>query len=117
VVEIPNGALNASSDGKTTTLEMRDVPIIDQPRWPAYDTPTFPAQLTFRLVFTKLNEAITYQNDRQQYRFTGFKALAQLEATVEVPALGFSWRSDPLETSSANFAAIGQEVNGRYYSP
>jgi hypothetical protein len=96
VVEIPSGALNASSDGKTTTLEMRDVPIIDQPRWPAYDTPTYPAQLTFRLVF---------------------KALAQLEATVEVPALGFSWRSDPLETSSANFAAIGQEVNGRYYSP
>jgi hypothetical protein len=96
---------------------MRDVPIIDQPAWPAYDTPTYPALLTFKLVFTKLDEPITYQNDRQQYRFTGFKASAQLEAAVEGPVLGFSWKSDPLETSSANFAAIGQEVNGRYYSP
>ncbi|HZZ00109.1 MAG TPA: hypothetical protein VFE36_11090 [Candidatus Baltobacteraceae bacterium] len=60
---------------------------------------------------------MTYENDKQQYRFTGFKASAQLEATVDVPALGFSWKSDPLETSHATFAAIGQEVNGKYYSP
>ncbi|MBV8148753.1 MAG: hypothetical protein JO092_06660 [Candidatus Eremiobacteraeota bacterium] len=95
---------------------MRDVPIIDQPRWPAYDTPTYPARLSFALAFTKLNEPVTYESDKQQYRFTGFKALAQLEATVDVPALGFSWKSDPLETSRASFAVIGQEVNGKYYA-
>lgn len=95
---------------------MRDVPIIDQPRWPEYDTPTHPARLSFTLAFTKLGEPVTYQNDEQQFQFTGFKASAQLEAAVDVPALGFSWKSDPIETSHAAFAAIGQEVNGKYYS-
>jgi hypothetical protein len=39
----------------------------------------------------------------------------QLEAEVEVPSIGFSWKSGPLNTSKADFAIIGEEVNGRYY--
>jgi hypothetical protein len=95
---------------------MHDVPIIDQPQWPKYDTVTYPATVTFTLAFTKLDEAVTYDDPNRQYRFTGFKALAQLEASVDVPSINFSWKSDPLETSHANFAVIGQEVNGRYYA-
>jgi len=38
-----------------------------------------------------------------------------LEAQVEVPSIGFSWKSDPLNTSKADVAIIGEEVNGRYY--
>ena len=44
-------------------------------------------------------------------------ATAQLEATVEVPSLGFGWKSDPLATSSAAFGVIGEEKNGRYFTP
>lgn len=95
---------------------MEDVPIIDQPRWPAYDAQTYPASLSFTLVFTKLDEPVTYEMPSQQFRFTGVKATAQLEASLDVPSLGFSWKSDPLETSRANFAAIGEEVNGKYYT-
>lgn len=113
---MPTGALTTSADGQKTTLSMQGVPIIDQPDWPAYDTPTYPARLSFALAFTKLNEPVTYENDKQQFRFTGFKALAQLEAAVDVPSIGFSWKSDPIDTSHATFAAIGQEVNGRYYT-
>ena len=36
---------------------------------------------------------------------------------VEVPSIGFSWKSDPLEKSQADIAIIGEEVNGRYYKP
>ncbi|HTV72723.1 MAG TPA: hypothetical protein VME66_03330 [Candidatus Acidoferrales bacterium] len=115
VVEIPSGALIASPDGRTTTLHMRDVPIVDQPQWPSYDTPTYPARLTFTLAFTKSDEPLAYESAERQFRFTGFKASAQLEAAVEVPSIGFAWRSDPLGTSQAAFAAIGEEINGRYY--
>ena len=43
------------------------------------------------------------------------KAECQLEAQVEVPSIGFSWKSDPLSTSKCDFAIVGEEVNGRYY--
>jgi hypothetical protein len=38
-----------------------------------------------------------------------------MEAQVEVPSIGFSWKSDPLASSSAAFAIVGNETNGRYY--
>jgi hypothetical protein len=41
----------------------------------------------------------------------------QLEARIEVPSIGYFWKSDALETSHADFAVIGEEMNGRYYSP
>jgi hypothetical protein len=95
---------------------MHDVPIIDQPRWPLYNTVTYPARLDFKLVFTKLEVPVTYEDPKKQYRFDGFKASAQLEAALSVPEIGFSWKSDPLETSHAKFAAVGREANGKYYA-
>ncbi len=38
-----------------------------------------------------------------------------LQAEIVVPSIDFSWKSDPLATSRAAFAIIGDEVNGRYY--
>src|SRR5439155_576660 len=45
----------------------------------------------------------------------GTRATCQLEAQIGVPSIGFSWKSDPLSTSKADFAIMGEEVNGRYY--
>jgi hypothetical protein len=39
-----------------------------------------------------------------------------MAATVQVPSIGFTWKSDPMETSRADFAIIGEERNGRYYA-
>jgi hypothetical protein len=36
-----------------------------------------------------------------------------LEAEVEVPSIGFSWKPDPLNSSKADVAIVGEEVNGR----
>lgn len=94
---------------------MTDVPIIDQPRWPAIDAETTPAFLDFKLVFKATDETVKYENPAQQYRFQGFKAGAQLEATVRVPSIEFVFKTDPLETSKSDFAVMGDEVNGKYY--
>jgi hypothetical protein len=58
---------------------------------------------------------VRYENPSQQFRFTGHRAECQLEARVEGPSTAFSWKSDLLDTSRANFAVIGEEVNGRSY--
>jgi hypothetical protein len=115
VAPVPSTGLTFTADGKTATLQMADVPIIDQPRWPAMDAETNPAFLDFRLVFTATDETVKYENAMQQYRFEGFKAKAQLAATVRVPSLDFIFKTDPLETSTCDFAVMGEEANGRYY--
>jgi hypothetical protein len=104
-----------SADTTTVTLEMRDVPVIDQPGWPALDAIATPGRMTFKIVWKSTGEPVRYENLSQQYRFTGNRAKCQLEVQVEVPSTGFTWKSEPLETFRANFAIIGEEVNGRYY--
>ncbi|HEY2424184.1 MAG TPA: hypothetical protein VGH55_08770 [Chthoniobacterales bacterium] len=94
---------------------MTNVPIIDQPRWPAMDAETTPAFLDFKLVFKSTDESVKYEDPTRQYRFEGFKAVAQMEATVRVPSVGFTFKTDPLESSNCDFAVMGVEVNGRYY--
>ncbi len=104
-----------SQDEKTATLQMTNVPIIDQPRWPAMDAVSTPAFMDFKLVFKASSEPVKYEDPMRQYRFEGFKASAQLEAEIRVPSNGFIFKTDALETSKSDFAVMGAEVNGRYY--
>ena len=112
---MPQTGLVFTADGKTATLQMTNVPIIDQPRWPAMDAESTPAFMDFKLVLKAGAEPVKYEDPARQYRFEGFKASAQLEATFRVPSIDFSFKTDPLETSSADFAVMGEEVNGKYY--
>ena len=112
---VPATGLTFSSDGKMATLQMTSVPIIDQPRWPAMDAETTPAFMDFKLLFVATEETVMYEDPAHQYRFEGFKANAQLEATFRVPSIDFVFKTDPIETSKSDFAVIGDEANGKYY--
>jgi hypothetical protein len=112
---VPSAGLTFGEDGKTALLEMTNVPIIDQPRWPAMDAETTPASMDFKLVFKATGEPVKYEDPTRQYRFEGFRAAAQLEATIRVPSTDFTFKTDPLETSRSDFAVMGDEVNGKYY--
>jgi hypothetical protein len=115
VVAVPEGGLKISPDGDSITLEMKNVPVVDQPRWPALDSIATPARMTFKMVWKSTGEPVLYENGARQFRFKGTRAQCQLEAQVEVPSIGYSWKSDPLAASQADFAVIGEEMNGRYY--
>jgi hypothetical protein len=94
---------------------MLNVPIIDQPRWPAMGAESTPAFMDFTLVFKAGDESVKYEDASRQYRFEGVKAAAQLEATIRVPSIDFIFKTDPLETSHCDFAVMGSEGNGKYY--
>jgi hypothetical protein len=117
VTPVPASGLVFSPDGKTATLEMKNVAVIDQPKWPAMDAETTPAFMDFKLVFKATDELVKYEDALRQYRFEGFKANAQLEATFRVPSIDFTFKTDPLESSKCDFAVMGTEVNGKYYQP
>jgi hypothetical protein len=115
VVPVFEHGVTTTPDGNTLTLEMRDVPIVDQPRWPALDSIATPARMSFKMVWKSTAEPVHIEDASKQFRFTGFRASCQMEASVEVPSIGFSWKSDPLSTSKCDVAILGDEVNGRYY--
>ncbi len=115
ITPVPSDGLTFSADGKTATLQMRNLPIIDQPRWPAMDAESTPAFLDFKLVFQVSDEPVKYEDPMRQYRFVGRTASAQLEASVRVPSIDFTFRTDPLESSKCDFAVMGTEMNGKYY--
>jgi hypothetical protein len=115
VVSVPEGGLNFSDDNKTAILQMKGLEIIDQPKWPQFKAEATPARMDLRIVWKATSEKISFNDPQKQFRVEGFKAAAQMEASVEVPSIGFSWKSDPLETSKSNIAFIGNEVNGKYY--
>ena len=112
---MPEHGLTVSTDGSTFTLEMQNVAIVDQPRWPALDSIATPARMSFKMVWQSTGESVKYEDAARHFRFTGTRASCQLEAEVQVPSIGFSWKSDALNTSKCDFAIIGEEVNGRYY--
>ncbi len=116
MIPIPDGGLKVSEDGRSITLQMNDLDVADQPRWPEFQAAMRPAKLSFRLVMTATDERIAWDVPEKQFRFDGYKAKVQLEASVEVPSLSFAWKSEALDKSSADFAIIGKEVNGKYYS-
>jgi len=112
---VPEGKLKISADGRSATLELNDIAVIDQPKWPALNATATPARMSFRAEWKATDERITYDDPQKHYRVEGYRSIVQVEARVEVPSLGFSWKSDPLKTSRAAFGLIGEESNGKYY--
>ncbi len=112
---MPSESLKFSDNGRSATLQMTNVHIIDQPRWPAMDAESTPAFMDFKLVLTAGDEPVKYEDPSRQYRFEAVKASAQLEAAIRVPSIDFIFKTDPLETSHCDFAVMGSEVNGKYY--
>jgi len=115
VVPVPVGGLTIGADTNTFTLELERVTVVDQPSWPALDSTATPARMSFKMIWKSTGEAVKYDDPSKHFRFTGTRAACQMEAQVEVPSTGFSWKSDPLSTSKCDFAIMGEEVNGRYY--
>lgn len=115
VVPVAAGELTVSPDRKMFTLEMKDVPVVDQPRWPALDAVATPARMWFKMVWESTGVPVNYEDAGKRFRFAGTRAICRMEARVEVPSIGFSWKSEPLETSKSEFAIMGDEANGRYY--
>jgi hypothetical protein len=114
-VPVPTDGLTVSADDNVFTLETQSVPIVDQPRWPALDAVATPARMWFKMVWKSNGEPAVYKDADMHFRFTGARAICQMEARVEIRSIGFSWESDPLGTSKCDFAIVGEEINGRYY--
>jgi hypothetical protein len=115
VAPVPKTGLQIGSDGRSAVLEIKNLAVIDQPKWPQLNAPARPAMMSFKVTWTATGERYDLEDKSRHFRFEGFRAEAQAEAMVEVPSLKFSWKSDPISTSKADFAIIGTERNGKFF--
>ncbi len=69
------------------------------------------------MTWTSTTEPVAWSDPVKQFSVRGFRATAQVEASVEVPSTGFRWKSAPAESSKAAFGVIGEEANGKYFAP
>jgi len=111
---IPGKSLNVDSRGTSAVLEVVDLAVIDEPKFPK-PSPTYPAVESFRIVWEASGGLQTFEDAAKHYRVIGYPAVARAEFAVAVPELNFAWRSEPLETSTSMSALLGKEVNGYYY--
>lgn len=112
---VPDGAVTISPDGRMVTLVMKDIAVIDQPGWPSPTAPVAPARLSYKIIWQATDEEQEFRDPAKHFRVAGHRASARMEASVEVRSKNFSWKSDPMSSSHANFVVMGQEWNGRYY--
>jgi len=52
------GQPESRPDGKMITLDMKDVPVIDQPGWPALDAVAAPARMTFAMIWKASDDPV-----------------------------------------------------------
>jgi hypothetical protein len=115
VAPVPAKGLQIGPDTRSAVLEMKSLAVIDQPGWPQRNAPARPAIMSFKVTWEATDEKVELEDKDRHFSFQGYRARAQAEAAVEVPSLGFSWKSDPITTSEAKFAVIGTERNGKYF--
>ncbi len=117
VTVVPAGGLTIAPDGRSAQLTLTGVAAIDQPRWPAPDAEARRALLDVTMTWTASDERYEIDVPEKQFRFKGWKATSRMAARVSVPSIGFTWKSDPIEsTQPAGFAILGEEANGKYYA-
>jgi hypothetical protein len=73
-------------------------------------------RIAFKMIFEATGRAVTYEDKAKHFRVTGFLATCRMQAWVEVSSANFTWKSEPIgQCRPADFAIIGEEVNGKYY--
>lgn len=116
-VPIPDTALSLSPDGLTATVTLRDFAVLDQPKFPANTDPTYAARVDLDLTWRGFGPLLGTTNATHRYRVQFHQAIMQAAIRVTVPEIGFTFTSDPPETTQTIFAMIGEDQNGMFFSP
>lgn len=111
---IPASGLYVSPDGSFASVEVNNYPVIDQPTFPK-PGPTYQARVSLRATWHAIGSMLAFTNPMGKYQMQFRNANAQIEFTVTVPSLGFTFTSSPIGISESLFAMMGHEQNGMFF--
>jgi hypothetical protein len=122
-IEIPEDGIEVNLGEGHAVLKARNVPIFDYGQLAnALSVPVgggrrTPGVVSFRVVWSEINQRVNIRNtDRVYGGFAGdfIRNTAKMEWTATTD--DYTFVSAPLANSSSNFAEIGMERNGSFFS-
>jgi len=114
-VPMPEQALTLSPDGLSAAVRLRDFPVLDQPKFGVSTVPTYAARLDLDMSWQAHGSAMGVTNPAHTYRLRFHLATARIAMRITVPQTGFTFISDPAETSQTIFAMLGHDQNGLFF--
>ncbi|GAC1414504.1 MAG: hypothetical protein NVSMB5_02560 [Candidatus Velthaea sp.] len=114
-IRIPEDACTIDAATGSARVEVKNIFIVDQPEFPNR-VPTTPGMLLdMRVAWQGTGQRERFEDAQKLFTVDAMRSRAQIEFSVSIPSIAFTWKSDPMATSSADFAIVGRERNGRYY--
>lgn len=113
-IPVDPSSLSLSEDGRSVELSISNLQVIDAPKFPL-PGPVDPAIVSYTMRWTAVGDEQFVSNSDMRYRFRFLPAQAQIQFSASIPSTGFSYTSDPIETSQSVFAAFGYDSNGAYF--
>jgi len=116
-IAMPEDSIEVNFGNGRASLEARNVPIEDygtiaNALFGGGPVPT-PGFVSFTVTWHGVNERVNIRNDDDGFAGEFIHNTAQMAWTATVG--DFTFRSDPLATSSSSFAEIGHERNGIFF--
>jgi hypothetical protein len=113
---IPNDSVEVDLEHHKATLRVSDIDLEDYHNAgnALQDGPSKPAIASYTVRWSGGKETHVH-DDKQQFRGTYSLGKATVEWSAE--EAGLSYRSDPASTSETEFALLGRERNGVFFSP
>lgn len=120
IVQVPDDAVKISDDGKTLTIHLENVPVVDQGSFPM-GTGTTPATVSFDITYTKKPHSSRDVHPRSHDPLSPFTWAGEMSMATNVGTFSVeykdksfmaqgSFRSDFLP--AGNFGEMGTERNG-----
>jgi len=102
--------LTLAADGRSATLEVSDLPVIDEPAFPKAG-PSQPGLASYRIIWRATGPLRTYADPTKHFLIHGYPAAVEAQVAVAVPSLGFTFVG---RATATVVAILGSEVNGYY---
>ncbi|GAC1406668.1 MAG: hypothetical protein NVSMB65_21500 [Chloroflexota bacterium] len=102
--------LTIAADGHAATLEVSDLPVIDEPAFPKAG-PSHPALASYRLIWRATGPLRAYADPTKHFLIHGYPATVEAQVAVAVPSLGFTFTG---RATATVVAILGSEVNGYF---
>ena len=115
-IRIPDQSVNVDFDNATASYSLNNLSIGDYHDITSFlkGGPAIPSEVSFQMHWQGVQKRVEFRDKKKRFVGTYIDDKATIAWSAERP--GFKFDSDPANTSITNFAQLGKESNGVFFS-